>query len=77
MENYFEIIFSQIHECDEIENKIDVTMAEWLRRWTRNPMGFPRAGSNPAHDEFFHFYMLRFKFHTTNKLKSQILMDEV
>lgn len=23
-------------------------MAEWLRRWTRNPMGFPRAGSNPA-----------------------------
>ncbi|CAI5680443.1 unnamed protein product [Oreochromis niloticus] len=24
-------------------------MAEWLRRWTRNPMGFPRAGSNPAH----------------------------
>ena len=52
-------------------------MAEWLRRWTRNPMGFPRAGSNPAHDEFFHFYMLRFKFHTTNKLKSQILMDEV
>ena len=28
-------------------------MAEWLRRWTRNPMGFPRAGSNPAHDEFF------------------------
>ena len=23
-------------------------MAEWLRRWTRNPMGSPRAGSNPA-----------------------------
>ncbi len=23
-------------------------MAEWLRRWTRNSMGFPRAGSNPA-----------------------------
>ncbi len=23
-------------------------MAEWLRRWTRNPMGFPRAGSKPA-----------------------------
>ena len=23
-------------------------MAEWLRRWTRNPLGFPRAGSNPA-----------------------------
>ena len=23
-------------------------MAEWSRRWTRNPLGFPRAGSNPA-----------------------------
>ena len=23
-------------------------MAEWLRRWTWNPLGFPRAGSNPA-----------------------------
>ena len=26
-------------------------MAEWLRRLTRNQMGFPRAGSNPAHSE--------------------------
>ena len=24
-------------------------MTEWLRCWTWNPMGFPRAGSNPAH----------------------------
>ena len=23
-------------------------MAEWLRRWTWNPMGYSRAGSNPA-----------------------------
>ncbi len=23
-------------------------MAEWLRRWTRNPLGSPRAGSNAA-----------------------------
>ena len=23
-------------------------MAEWLRRWTRNPLGSARAGSNPA-----------------------------
>ena len=28
-------------------------MAEWLRRWTRNPMGFPRAGSNPARSVVF------------------------
>ena len=26
-------------------------MAEWLRRLTRNQMGFPRAGSNPACSE--------------------------
>ena len=26
-------------------------MAEWLRRWTRNPMGYSRAGSNPVHSE--------------------------
>ena len=32
-------------------SKLVVMMAEWLRRWTRNPMGSPRAGSNPAHDE--------------------------
>ena len=28
-------------------------MAEWLRRWTRNPLGSPRAGSNPADYVFF------------------------
>ena len=28
-------------------------MAEWLRRWTWNPMGFPRAGSNPARSVLF------------------------
>ena len=27
-------------------------MAEWLRRWTRNPMGTSRAGSNPVRSEF-------------------------
>ena len=23
------------------------TVSEWLRSWTRNPMGFARMGSNP------------------------------
>ena len=23
-------------------------MAEWLRRWIRNPMGYARGGSNPS-----------------------------
>ena len=27
-------------------------MAEWLRRWTRNPMGYSRAGSNPARSAY-------------------------
>ena len=35
-------------------------MAEWLRRWTRNPMGFPRAGSNPAHCAFLLFFFFFF-----------------
>ncbi len=35
-------------------------VAEWLRRWTWNPMGFPRAGSNPADCEFFLFQIFKF-----------------
>ena len=35
-------------------------MAEWLRRWTRNPMGYARAGSNPAHCGCFFFFPLSF-----------------
>ena len=33
-----------------------VVVAEWLRRWTRNPLGSTRAGSNPAdYEKFFRF----------------------
>ena len=47
-------------------------MAEWLRRWTRNPMGFSRAGSNPARSEILfpidiivsHTHRLRYLSHT-------------
>lgn len=38
------------HTCDgkpHIPEKDD-TMAEWLRRWMQVPLGFARAGSNPA-----------------------------
>ena len=34
--------------------RIKAVVAERLRRWTRNPMGSPRAGSNPADCEI-HF----------------------
>ena len=30
-----------------------VVVAEWLRRWTRNPLGSSRVGSNPADNEPF------------------------
>ena len=36
----------------------DVVVAEWLRRWTRNPLGSPRAGSNPADYERVFFFFL-------------------
>ena len=26
---------------------------EWLRRWTANPLGFPRVGSNPIFVDYF------------------------
>jgi hypothetical protein len=32
--------------------RVLVNLAEWLRRQTRNLLGFPRAGSNPAVDVF-------------------------
>ena len=41
-----------------------VVVAEWLRRWTRNPLGSPRAGSNPADyglsilKQFFNFSVI-------------------
>ena len=36
--------------CEKTE-AIQVVVAERLRRWTRNPLGSPRAGSNPADNE--------------------------
>ena len=32
-------------------------MAEWLRRWTRNLLGSPRAGLNPADYVKPYFYL--------------------
>ena len=46
------------HWNDEVEHSAlnliaPAAMAEWLRRWTRNPMGSSRAGSIPARSEIF------------------------
>ena len=40
-----------------LRSRYVAAMAEWLRRWTRNPMGSSRAGSNPARSGF-NFYFL-------------------
>ena len=45
-------------------------MAEWLRRWTANPMGSARVGSNPISVEIFlpvfilslNFFVIFFSF---------------
>ena len=42
----------------ELELSLQVDwVAEWLRRWTANPMGFARVGSNPISvvNIFYHF----------------------
>ena len=50
---------------------IAAAMAEWLRRWTRNPMGSPRAGSNPARSDFFLEIFLKKMFQPRNVCCSQ------
>ena len=37
-----------------------VDMSEWLRRQTRNLLGFACAGSNPAVDDFFSRFYSKF-----------------
>ena len=38
-----------LQKCHEI---IKAAMAEWLRRWTWNPLGYARTGSNPVDSDF-------------------------
>ena len=49
----------QIHKF-VTNTKVVALMAEWLRRWTRNPMGSARAGSNPAQCECQPFFFFSF-----------------
>jgi hypothetical protein len=44
------------------------TVSEWLRSWTRNPMGFARMGSNPIGVAFLLILVL----HAANTLPEQI-----
>ena len=36
-------------------------MAEWLRRWTANPLGFPRVSSNLILIDIFSFFTVKLK----------------
>ena len=38
----------------KIWSKCIAVVAEWLRRWTRNPLGSARTGSNPVGSEMFY-----------------------
>ena len=48
-------------------NMYTVVVAEWLRRWTRNPLGSSRAGSNPADNEYFYVNYLPSNVFTIEK----------
>ena len=48
-ENCFQVIIYFLNFTE----RVAVVVAEWLRRWTRNPLGSSRAGSNPADNETF------------------------
>ena len=44
--NYYESI--QMKYCFQAKNPdMEDEVAEWLRRWTANPLGSARVGSNP------------------------------
>ena len=49
-------------------------VAEWLRRWTRNPMGVTRAGSNPASCVIFFFKHEKTKSRIWYEKKEKILV---
>ncbi len=40
-------------ELNQLTFKSKDEVAEWLRRWTANPLGFAREGSNPFFVVFF------------------------
>ena len=44
------------NKSNKIGGAIQAVVAEWLRRWTWNPMGSPRVGSNPAGSVLFKIY---------------------
>ena len=55
-------LWEVFHKLLMIMSPPAVVVAEWLRRWTRNPLGSPRAGSNPAdNDRYCNFRGSRYE----------------
>ena len=48
-DNYKISAYSPVHAAQQPVDEV----AEWLRRWTANPLGSARVGSNPIFVEFF------------------------
>ena len=42
----------------EIKHGVHDEVAEWLRRWTANPMGSARVGSNPILVALFLLFLI-------------------
>ena len=60
-------IFSGHFWYSNLKKKINIkaVVTEWLRRWTWNPLRFPRAGSNPAGCEtYIDFFMKKYLWST-------------
>ena len=52
-----------------------VVVAEWLRRWTRNPLGSPRAGSNPADYEGL-LFLTSYRYYFLTMISIASTMDK-
>ena len=50
---------NQEFQCNVSSCQSAAVMAEWLRRWTRNPMGYSRTGSNPVHSVSLIFFTFK------------------
>ena len=48
-------------------------MAEWLRRWTANPLGYTRVGSNPILVEWV--YLFLFNENVYFRFEEQLLLQ--
>ena len=56
------------------EKAIQDNLSEWLRRQTRNLLGFARAGSNPAVVAFFVLFFMEFgEYVPRNKTENRFL----